>query len=97
MGLAWDKQPSSRAGVSYVFTSSGTSQATSTFGTQTRQIRVSSTSGTIWIKYGAATVTADSTSGHVLGTSVVDYFLVNPGEQAAIVGTGGSCSITEMG
>ena len=90
-----DKQPSSRPGISYVFTATGTSAPTSTFGTQTNQIRVATTSGAVFIKIGQATVVADSTSGHVLGTNVVDYFTVTPGQQAAVVGSG-VVSITEM-
>lgn|SRR5262249_11208621 len=95
MGMSWDKTPSSRLGVSYVFTASGSSQATSTFGTQTYQIRIASTSGTIFVKVGQATVVADSTSGHVLGTNVIDYVQVTPGQQLALVGSG-VVSITEM-
>lgn len=95
MGLVFDKQPASRAGVSYVFTASGSSQATSTFGTQTYQIRVATTSGLINFKFGQSGVVADSTSGHVLGTNIVDYFVVSPGMQVAVVGSG-VCSFTEM-
>jgi hypothetical protein len=95
MGMSWDKAPSSRLGVSYVFTATGSSQPTSTFGTQTYQIRVATTSGAIFVKVGQATVVADSTSGHVFGTNVVDYVQVSPGQQAAVVGSG-VCSITEM-
>jgi hypothetical protein len=94
MGLVFDKQPSSRLGVSYVFTASGSSQATSTFGTQTYQIRLATTSGAVFLKVGQSGVVADSTSGHVLGTNITDYFVVSP-EQAAVVGSG-VCTISEM-
>jgi len=95
MGMSWDKAPSSRLGVSYVFTASGSSQATSTFGTQTYQIRVATTSGAIFLKVGQSGVVADSTSGHVWGTNVVDYVQVTPGQVAALVGSG-VVGITEM-
>jgi len=101
MPSEWGKQPGSRAGVSYIFTLSSTSQATSTFGTQTYQIRVATTSTACFVKIGQATVTADTTSGNVVGTNVVDYFCVTPGQQAAVIssGTPGTvpvCTITEM-
>jgi hypothetical protein len=78
-----------------VITAAGSSVATSTFGTQTYQIRVATTSGAIFLKIGQAGVVADSTSGHALGTNLVDYFCVTPGQQCAIVGSG-PVSITEM-
>jgi hypothetical protein len=95
MAYTWDKAPSSRVGVSYVFTASSTSTPTSTFGPQTYQIRIATTTGAIFFKVGQATVTADSTSGHALGTNLVDYVSVTPGQQCAVVGTG-PVSITEM-
>ena len=95
MAYTWDKAPSSRVGVSYFITAAGASAATSTFGPQTYQIRIATTSGAIFFKIGQATVTADSTSGHALGTNLVDYVSVTPGQQCAIVGSG-PVTITEM-
>jgi len=49
---AWDRQPSSRplAGKTTVFTMGTASQATAAFGTQTYQIRVSTSSQPAFIK-----------------------------------------------
>jgi hypothetical protein len=101
MGLGFDKAPASRAGISQVFVLSATSQPTSTFGTQTYQIRVATTDTPCVVKIGQATVVADTTSDHVMGTNVVDYFCVTPGQQAALIalgapGTVKAASITEM-
>ena len=95
MAVTFDKAPASRVGVSYFITAAGSSAATSTFGTQTYQIRIATTTGAINFKIGQATVVADSTSGHVLGTNLVDYVCVTPGQQCAIVGSG-PVTITEM-
>ena len=69
MGMSWDKAPSSRLGVSYVFTASGSSQATSTFGTQTYQIRVATTSGAI----DFTATRPSSRSGRVPGAEFVPF------------------------
>jgi len=96
----WDKQPSSRpiVGKTTVFTLGTTSQATAAFGTQTYQIRVSTSATPCWLQVGDGTAVATTTGSMVLGTNVVDYFTVSPGQSAAVIAASasGAVSVTEM-
>jgi len=103
MAYTWDKAPSSRVGVSTRFVLTTASQATANFGAQTYQIRVATSGlGTstafIYIKVGDGSVTADSTSGAGMGSNVVDYFCVTPGQKVAIMAeaAGGFVTVSEM-
>jgi hypothetical protein len=86
-----------RAGVNTTITMSGTSQATAAFGPQTYYLRVATGAQPAFIKVGDGTPVADTTS-ILVGTNVVDYFIVTPGQKAAALqaGTAGSISFTEM-
>jgi len=96
----WDRAPSSRpiVGKTTVFTLGTTSQATSAFGTQTYQIRVSTSGTPCWLLVGDGSSVATTTNGMVLGTNLVDYFTVNPGQTAAVIAASasGAVSVTEM-
>jgi len=96
----WDRQPSSRpiVGKTTVFTLGTTSQATAAFAVGTFQIRVSTSATPCWVQVGDGTSVATTTGSMVLGTNVVDYFTVNPGQSAAVIAASasGSVSITEM-
>src|SRR5262245_37511334 len=99
MAITWDKQPSSRSGVSTIFTTSSTSQPTAAFGSQTYQIRVATGAQSAFIKVGDGTPTATTTGDSTLvGANVVDYFCVTPGQKAAVIQGSGSglVTITEM-
>src|SRR5215475_13574905 len=96
----WDRQPSSRpiVGKTTVSTPGTTSQATSAFGTQTYQIRVATSGTPCWLQVGDGTSTATTTGSMVMGTNVVDYFTVSPGQSAAVIAASasGAVSISEM-
>jgi FtsP/CotA-like multicopper oxidase with cupredoxin domain len=98
----FDRQPSSRmlVGKTTVFTLNTASQATSAFGTQTYQIRVATAAQPAFIQVGDGTATATSTGSMVLGTNVVDYLTVSPGQTCAVLqgpgGTAGTISVSEM-
>jgi hypothetical protein len=98
MAITWDKQPSSRLGTVTVFTLSGSSQATATFGSQTCQVRVATSAQPAWFKIGDGTPTADTAASHLIGTNISEYFTVTPGQKAAVLqaGTAGSITVTEM-
>ena len=99
MAITFDKAPGSRPGTSTIFTTSGTSQPTAAFGSQTYQIRVATGAQSAFIKIGDGTPTAASTGDSTLvGANVVDYFCVTPGQKAAVVqGSGaGLVTITEV-
>ena len=83
-------------GAVQVFTMSGTSQASTAFGAQTRCIRIATAGQPGHFLIGAAP-TAAATS-HVIGASCIDYITVTPGEKIAVfqAGTAGVISITEM-
>lgn len=95
----FDRQPSSRPlpGKTTVVTMSASSQPVGPFGSQTYQIRLSTSSQPALVKVGDGSPTADTTST-LLGTNVVDYITVSPGQSAAVLqaGSAGSISITEM-
>jgi hypothetical protein len=86
------------SGKTTVFTMGTSSQATSAFGSQTYQIRVSTGSQAAWVQIGDGTATATSTGSMLVGTNVVDYFTVSLGQTAAVLqaGSAGSISISEM-
>jgi hypothetical protein len=96
----FDRQPSSRplTGKTTVFTLNTASQATSAFGTQTYQIRVATSATPCWVQISDGAATATTTGSMEIGTNVVDYFTVTPGQSAAVIAasSSGSVSITEM-
>ena len=101
MAITWDKMPSSRLQTNNVFTLTTASQSTATFGAQTRQIRVATNSQVVgaFVKVGEASgVTASSGNDCMIGSNVVDYITVTPGQKAAVVGqtAAGIMTITEM-
>jgi hypothetical protein len=100
MAQSWDKMPASRIGSSSIFTLTTASQATSALGSQTYEVRVATNGSvtTCFIRTGDGTVTADTTSGAILGANVVDYFTVTPGQKVAVIGgtAAGLVSVTEM-
>lgn len=103
MATTFDKMPSSRITSSTRFALTTASQSTSAFGAQTYQIRVATGnlvgSGVAYIKVGeAGGVTADSTSSAVIGSNVVDYLCVTPGQKCAISveAAGGFITVSEM-
>jgi len=103
MAITFDKMPSSRITSSTRFALTTASQSTAAFGAQTYQIRVATGnlvgSGVVYIKVGeAGGVTADSSSSPILGSNVVDYFCVTPGQKAAVSAeaAGGFVTISEM-
>lgn len=89
---------SSRIISSAAFTLSGTSQASSAFGAQTRQVRVATADQPAYVVIGDGTPTATS-SGALIPAGWVDYFTVTPGQKIAVLqaGTAGALSVTEMG
>lgn len=80
------------------FTLSGTSQASSAFGAQTRQIRVATGGQPAYVKIDDGTPTATS-SDVLMPANWVDYFTVTPGQKVAVLqaGTAGALSVSEMG
>jgi hypothetical protein len=99
MAVTFDKIPASRPGTNTTIVSSGSSQATATFGPQCYQIRVSNGKGSqVFVKVGDGTPVASTADSMVLGTNVVDYFCVTPGQKIAVIGDGtaSTVSITEM-
>jgi hypothetical protein len=97
MGI-YDKQAASRQGVSQAVAYTGTSATcTNPFGSQTYQIRISSTTAChfrVVEAAGGAAVAADS----LLPINWVEYINVSPGQKiSAIQDTaGGTLSVTEM-
>ena len=90
-------QHSSRIISTAVFTLSGTSQASSAFGSQTRQIRIATSGQPAYVVIGDGTPTATS-SGAIMPSNWVDYFTVSPGQKVAVLqaGTAGALSVSEM-
>jgi len=86
-----------RLGAAQKFTMSGTSQATTAFGTQTRVIRVATHDQPAYIKIGPGTPTAAATET-LIPIGYVEYFSVSPGEKLAVFqgGTAGAFTVTEM-
>jgi hypothetical protein len=100
MAVSWDKAPCSRIGSSSIFTLTTASQTTTALGAQTYEVRVATNGSvtTCFIRTGDGTVTADTTSGAIMGANVVDYFTISPGQKVAVIGgtAAGIVSITEM-
>ncbi|PWT79341.1 MAG: hypothetical protein C5B58_13670 [Acidobacteria bacterium] len=98
MAVTWDKQPASRAGVSLIFNTTGTSQQSSTFGVQTYQIRVATAAASAFIRIGNNPTATSTGNSMQLGTNTTDYFCVTPGQQVAVVqgSAAGTVSVTEM-
>jgi hypothetical protein len=90
-------EDSSRLGTNTTFTLSGTSQASASFGGQTRQVRVATGGQPAFIKIDDGTPTAAATDP-LMPANWVDYFTVNPGQKIAVLqaGTAGTLSVTEM-
>lgn len=80
-------------GSGQVFTSTGTSQASTPFGIQTHAIRVYAT-GNVNIRIDNNPV-ATATDGLLLGGKP-EYFTVNPGQQLAVIGGGAKVHLTEL-
>jgi len=103
MAITFDKMPSSRITSSSRFALTTASQSSAAFGAQTYQIRIATGnlvgSGVCYVKVGeAAGVTADSTGSAALGSNVVDYLAVTPGQKVAVAAevAGGFVTISEM-
>ena len=90
-------EDSSRLGTNTTFTLSGTSQASASFGGQTRQVRVATGGQPAYIKIDDGTPTAAATDP-LMPANWVDHFTVNPGQKIAVLqaGTAGTLSVTEM-
>lgn len=90
-------QHSSRLSTNSNITMSGSSQATSAFGAQTRMVRVATGAQPAYINIGDGTPTAANTDP-LMPANTIDYFTVTPGQKAAVLqaGTAGTISITEM-
>lgn len=86
-----------RTGTVHTFTMSGTSQATAAFGAQTRCVRIATGAQPGYFLAGDGTPTAAATS-NLIGTNVVDYIDVNPGQKIAVLqaGTAGTITVTEL-
>lgn len=80
----------------HTFTMSGSSQQTAAFGAQTYTVRIATGAQPAYFLLGSDP-TAAATS-NLLGTNVVDYVSVRPGEKIAVLqaGTAGTITITEM-
>jgi hypothetical protein len=89
----FDKQTSSRLGVTTIVTTSAASAATSAFGPQTYQVRVVSTAA-VNFRIGDGSPVAVATDAY-LPANVVDYFSVSPGQKLAAIGNA-TVSVTEM-
>jgi hypothetical protein len=97
MAAFFPKPGIARVGVNTTFTSSTASQATAAFGAQTFIIRVSTGAQPIYLKIGDGTPTAAATD-LVFPAQFTEYFVVSPGQRAAVLQQGGSTgpvSITE--
>lgn len=91
-------RPSSRILTNANITMSGSSQATSAFGSQTYKVRIATGAQPAYFTIGDGTPTADNTSP-LMPANTIDYFTVTPGQKAAVLqaGTAGTFSVTEMG
>ena len=101
MAYTYDKQPACRvqqsaAGVPVNTTFvPGASATTPAFGAQTRLIRICNGGTVAFFNVGDGAPVASSSS-MVMGTNLVEYFMVNPGQKCAVFGTGGTLSVTEV-
>lgn len=101
MSSAWNKQTASRLGRAIVTTlvTANATQSTTAFGSQVRQVRVTS-SLPAWITIGstATDVTAGSSSSY-LPANTPEYFTVSPGQHVNFLSSStstGYLSVTEM-
>jgi len=104
MSQTWKAQPASKIGRSIVTqvatAQTNASQSTTTFGSQTRQVRiVHNFAGGIWATVDTtATVTANS-SAIFLPANLPEYFCTTPGQQLNFISTStttGYVVVTEM-
>jgi hypothetical protein len=108
MASLYDKQAASRQGVSQnvAFAAAGGASAASTaFGSETYQIRVSASgtgfvagTGGVRIRIGDGTPTATATDSFMAYINT-EYFNVTPGQKIAVLGNDagtGNLSVTEM-
>src|SRR5262245_50268457 len=98
MSTNWRGQPASRLDRSIVtnITSGTASQTTTPVGSQTYQIRVTSTLP-IWAVVGSTTATANS--GALIPANKSEYFITTPGQVFSFISTStssGYVSMTEM-
>lgn len=86
-----------RLGTVHTFTMSASSQATAAFGAQTRRVRIATGAQPGYFVIGDGAPTAAVTD-NLIGTNVVDYVDVNPGQKAAVLqaGTAGTITVTEL-
>lgn len=84
-------------GTIHTFTMSGSSQQTAAFAAQTYRVRIATGAQPAYFSNPAADPTATSSS-NLLGTNVVDYVDVTPGQKIAVLqaGTAGTITITEL-
>jgi len=94
MGLVYDKIPCSRAGTNTTITMSASSQATANFGPQTYQVRIATSSLPAFFQIGNSPTA--TTSSPVIGTNMVDYFAVSPGQAVAVLQAGTAGVISEI-
>ena len=98
----WEKMSSSRLGRSIV-TSLATAQVNATlfttpFGTQTRQVRVSSTLA-LWATIGSTAVITANSSAALIPANLPEYFTASPGQVFNFISTSTSTGyvvVTEM-
>ena len=98
----WEKMSSSRLGRSIV-TSLATAQVNATlfttpFGTQTRQVRVSSTLA-LWATIGSTAVITANSSAALIVANFPEYFTASPGQVFNFISTSTSTGyvvVTEM-
>lgn len=85
-----------RLGTVHVFTMSGTSQASAAFGSQTRSVRIATSTqpGYFVINSNPTAAATDN----LIPAGWVEDVTVNPGEKIAVLqaGTAGSVSVTEL-
>ena len=94
----WNKQTSSRQGRSIVTALTGATQFTTPVGSQTRQIRVTTTLP-VWATVGATAVVTANSSATYLPANVPEYFTVTPGQVLNWISTStstGYLTLTEM-
>ncbi len=99
--MTWfDKQTSSRVGVTQNFVTASTSVPSNTFGPQTYQVRVAVSGQIVYVKIGDGTPVAATTGdgGVLMPAATIDYFACTPGQKAAFIGgpVGAVVTLTEM-
>lgn len=96
--MFWNKQPASRPGRSIVTALTGATQFSTNFGSQTRQIRVTSTLA-LWATIGSTAVVTANSSAVYLPSNAPEYFTVSPGQVLNFISTStstGYVTLTEM-